>query len=151
VELIDDFLWIFRGKTNQLFFRGVVTLLKRLIGATDMLNGENVLQTYDFIFRDWEEGTNTRWGWKKTLSSYRLVFTAESLTTPVRNVFDASCPQLLPGKGTKSTGTDPFNLRRFRQKPIVVVADIRKALKTIGVMDEFPKIPMVGAQAAEDI
>jgi hypothetical protein len=150
VELIEDFLWIFRGKTNQLFFRGVVTLIKRLIGATDMLNGENVLQMYDFIFRDWEEGTNTGWGWKKTLSSYRLVFTAESLTTPVRNVFDASCPQLLPGKGTKST--DPFILRRFRQKHIVVVADIRKALKTIGVMDEkFPNIPMVGAQAAEDI
>jgi hypothetical protein len=72
------------------------------------------------------------------------VFTAESLTTPVRNMFDASFPQSLPGKGTKSTGTDPFIPRRFRQKPIVVVADIRNALKTIGVMDEdrnFQKFP----------
>jgi hypothetical protein len=72
---------------------------KRLISATKKLMDENKYDCYDSIFNGWmEEGFIEEVKGEKIDQNYsvhylphRPVFKPESLTTPVRPVFDASC------------------------------------------------------------
>jgi hypothetical protein len=120
---------------------------KRLIRATEKLKTQGEYQNYDKIFRDWEtEGIIEKCRMRsdnEVFLPHRPVFKPESLTTPVRPVFDASCKvgknrslnQCLE-KGPNMLELIPAILLRFREKKIGVVADIRKAFQMIGVAEE---------------
>ncbi|XP_021967699.1 uncharacterized protein LOC110862800 [Folsomia candida] len=124
------------------------TAEKRLVNATNKLSESN-FTLYDGIMSDWmregfiEEVSDAD---KKNLCYYlphRPVFKPDSLTTPVRPVFDASCktgraPSLNESleKGPNLMELIPSILLRFREKKIGAISDIRKALQMIEVKEE---------------
>jgi hypothetical protein len=126
-----------------------VVAQKRLERATEKLIREEKYETYERIFKEWEaEGiieavpihVNSD---NAHFLPHRPVFKPESLTTPVRPVFDASCkvgrnPSLNQclEKGPNMLELIPSILLRFRRGRIGVVADIRKAFQMITVAEE---------------
>lgn len=121
---------------------------QRLISTTKKLNKNNQYETYDKIIKAWiEEGFIER---VKQDDNYikchylphHPIF-KESLTTPVRPVFDASCkigrnPSLNEClyKGPNCIEFLPTILMKFRMKLVGVAADIRKAFQMINVYEE---------------
>jgi hypothetical protein len=102
---------------------------------------------YNKIFTDWEaEGIIEVHVDDKDEGHYlphRPVFKPESLTTPERPFFDASCrtgknPSLNQclEKGPNMLELIPSILLRFRSRMIGVVADIRKAFQMVGVSED---------------
>jgi len=120
---------------------------RRLVSLTAKLQSRGQYQEYQKVFDDWlTEGiieTVNDDGDKKQHCHYlphRAVFKPESLTTPVRPVFDASCkvgraPSLnqVLEKGPNLVELLPAVLLRFRENKIGVTADIRKAFQMIAV------------------
>ncbi|XP_021959265.1 uncharacterized protein LOC110855152 [Folsomia candida] len=114
--------------TGQEIPNNKTTAEKRLVNATNKLSAK-------------VSDTN-----KKNKCYYlphRPVFKPDSLTTPVRPVFDASCktgraPSLNESleKGPNLMELIPSILLRFREKKIGAVSDIRKAFQMIEVKEE---------------
>lgn len=119
---------------------------KRLEGATNKLISKKEFENYDGIFRAWEaEGIIEEVQVQNDDTSghylpHRPVFKPESLTTPVRPVFDASCKvgnnpflnQCLE-KGPNMLELILSILLRFRREKVGAIADIRKAFQMIQV------------------
>ncbi|XP_071643041.1 uncharacterized protein [Temnothorax longispinosus] len=122
---------------------------KRLDGTWKKLQSMSMVEQYDRIFQDWilegivevvpDEERNNRGHYLP----HRPVVKPESLTTPIRPVFDASCkdgraPSLNEclAKGPNLTELLPTVLNRFRCSNIGVSADIRKAFLMIEVATE---------------
>ncbi|OXA36644.1 uncharacterized protein LOC110862921 [Folsomia candida] len=121
--------------------------MRRLESTTKKLQEAGKFQDYDQIFKEWlregfveklhvyeedEEGTH--------YLPHHAVIKPQSLTTPVRPVFDASCktgrnPSLNDclEKGPNELELIPSIILRFREKKIGVISDIRKAFQMIGV------------------
>lgn len=125
---------------------------KRLQGATNKLILKNEFQNYDNIFRAWEaEGIIEEVGEELPDSGghylpHRPVFKPESLTTPVRPVYDASCkigsnPSLNQclEKGPNMLEVMLHIILRFRKDKVGAIADIRKAFQMIDVNKEDRK------------
>ncbi|XP_021964265.1 uncharacterized protein LOC110859612 [Folsomia candida] len=120
----------------------------RLNRATEKLIKEDKYQAYDKIFEEWEnEGIIEQVQEDDSKDSHYLphrpVFKLESLTTPVRPVFDASCrvgkyPSLNQclEKGPNMLELIPSILLRFREKKVAAISDIRKAFQMVGVKEE---------------
>ncbi|XP_035715513.1 uncharacterized protein LOC110859590 [Folsomia candida] len=121
---------------------------KRLIGTTAKLKANGNYKFYDQIFVDWEkEGIIEAVSEEdnSTLCHYlphRAVIKEESLTTPVRPVFDASCkvgrnPSLNDclEKGPNLLELIPSLLLRFRERKLGVISDVRKAFQMIEVAE----------------
>ncbi len=122
---------------------------KRLQSATRKLLQQGMFQAYNIIFSQWEsEGFIERvppavHSRNIHYLPHRPVIKSESLTTPVRPVFDASCRT---GKSPSLndcllTGENyvlliPEVMQRFREKKVGFVSDIRKAFQMIGVEEE---------------
>lgn len=117
---------------------------KRLMSGTRKLLEKGKIAEYGDLFKPWEaegfieevkeEEKNSRIHYLP----HHPVFKPNSLTTPVRPVFDASCktgrnPSLNDclEKGPNLLELIPSLLLRFRQKKIGVIADIRKAFQMI--------------------
>lgn len=129
--------------------RNYEVAVKRLNSTTRKLLSSNNFDNYSSIFSQWEqEGIielvlHQKAGVKVHYVPHRPVFKAESLTTPVRPVFDGSCktgnaPSL---NDCLETGPSyiqmiPEILLRFREKRIGVTSDIRKAFQMIEVQEE---------------
>lgn len=121
----------------------------RLISATKRLNLNLQFKNYDDVFKSWiDEGyielVNEEENGKGHYLPHHPVF-KDSITTPVRPVFDASCktPQHYSlndclYKGPNYIESLPAKLIRFRMKPVGVLADIRKAFQMIEI-DENDK------------
>ncbi|CAL8131492.1 unnamed protein product [Orchesella dallaii] len=122
--------------------------LKRLHNAVKKLNSNGMLSLYGKIFRDWEDEkfiervTKVNSG-KIHYLPHRPVLKPESLTTPVRPVFDASCfvgkhPSLNQclEKGANYVQLIPDVLLRFREKQVGFISDIRKAFQMVEVKIE---------------
>ena len=123
---------------------------RRLMAATEKLVRTGHMESYSKVFSDWESE-----GIIKAVSEesneghflpHRPVFKLESLTTPVRPVFDASCrvgrsPSLNQclEKGPNMMELLPAILLRFRDKEVGVISDIRKAFQMVGVKQEDQK------------
>ncbi|XP_024873895.1 uncharacterized protein LOC112455907 [Temnothorax curvispinosus] len=122
---------------------------KRLDGTWRKLQSMSMVEQYDRIFQYWilegivevvpDEERNNRGHYLP----HRPVVKLESLTTPIRPVFDASCkdgraPSLNEclAKGPNLTELLPTVLNRFRCGDIGVSADIRKAFLMIEVATE---------------
>lgn len=122
------------------------TALKRLETVSKKLEKANLLIEYENLFHAWEkekfiERVEPGKGNDQVhYLPHRGVIKPESLTTPVRPVFDASCKR----NGSPSlndclhTGENyiqliPDILLRFREKAIGFVSDIRKAFQMIEV------------------
>ncbi|XP_046399257.1 uncharacterized protein LOC124165772 [Ischnura elegans] len=125
---------------------------KRLRSATAKLKKTGKWENYDCIFKYWEKEN-----FIKTVDDcdngrflpHRPVF-KESLTTPVRPVFDASCRNgRLPSlkdclyKGPNLIELIPTLLLRFRLHKVGIYADIRKAFQMIGGERAGPKLSEV--------
>ncbi|OXA55097.1 hypothetical protein Fcan01_10291 [Folsomia candida] len=123
--------------------------MKRLESTTRKLAAVGMINTYDQMFSDWlAEGIievvdqidiGSEVGRVHYLP-HHAVIKPQSLTTPVRPVFDASCkvsrnPSLNDclEKGPNLLELIPSILLRFREKKIGVIADIRKAFEMIYV------------------
>ena len=120
---------------------------KRLVSTTKKLKEQNEFQNYENIFRSWEkEGIIEEVSGeseKEHFLPHRPVFKPDSLTTPVRPVFDASCrvgkaPSLNDclEKGPNLLEVIPSILLRFREKRIGVISDVRKAFQMISVHND---------------
>jgi hypothetical protein len=125
--------------------------MKRLESATRKLNSLGKYEDYDVILKSWEsegiiskvnEDNRTGHG-KVHYVPHRAVFKPESLTTPVRPVFDASCkvgraPSLNDclEKGPNLLELIPSILLRFRMGKIGVISDIRKAFLMIEINED---------------
>lgn len=120
--------------------------IKRLESMTKRLVGMDRYHEYDTVLTAWLAEGLIETVDDSTESSichylpHRAVFKPESLTTPVRPVFDASCkvgrsPSLndLLEKGPNLLEAVPAILLRFRQNQIGMAADIRKAFQMIEV------------------
>ena len=120
--------------------------IKRLESMTERLVRMEKYHEYDTVLAEWladglietvDDSVESR------ICHYlphRAVFKPESLTTPVRSVFDASCkvgrsPSLndLLEKGPNLLEAVPAILLRFREYQIGMSADIRKAFQMIEV------------------
>lgn len=121
---------------------------KRLEGATNKLISKNEFENYDEIFKSWEtEGIIEEVQVPENDTSghylpHRPVFKPESLTTPVRPVFDASCkvgrnPSLNQclEKGPNMLELILSILLRFRREKVGAISDIRKAFQMIEVQE----------------
>ncbi|XP_035715302.1 uncharacterized protein LOC118438727 [Folsomia candida] len=122
---------------------------KRLVSGTKKLLEKNKINDYGVLFKQWvEEGfveeVSTQDNCSKERGVHYLphhpVFKPQSLTTPVRPVFDASCktgrnPSLNDclEKGPNLLELIPSLILRFREKKVGVIADIRKAFQMIEV------------------
>ncbi|XP_021960216.1 uncharacterized protein LOC110856083 [Folsomia candida] len=122
---------------------------KRLLSGTKKLLEKNKIREYGALFKQWvEEGfieeVSTQDDVGKKIGVHYLphhpVFKPQSLTTPVRPVFDASCktgrnPSLNDclEKGPNLLELIPSLILRFREKKIGVMADIRKAFQMLEV------------------
>lgn len=118
---------------------------KRLITTTAKLKANGYYNFYDQIFKDWEkeEIIESVCAKSPTASHYlphRAVIKEESLTTPVRPVFDASCkigrsPSLNDclEKGPNLLELIPSLMLRFREKKLGVISDVRKAFQMIEI------------------
>lgn len=122
---------------------------KRLMAATTKLKAADQYDVYDGIFKQWiEEGIVEEVSGEDLQENgklvhylpHRPVFKPDSLTTPVRPVFDASCkmsrnPSLNEclQKGPNLLELIPSILMRFRERRIGVISDIRKAFQMIAV------------------
>ncbi|XP_021943783.2 uncharacterized protein LOC110842357 [Folsomia candida] len=125
--------------------------MKRLESTSTRVVTKGEFENYDNIFRAWEkEGIIERLDREEKPTGHYLphrpVFKPESLTTPVRPVFDASCrvgnyPSLNQclEKGPNLLEIIPKILIRFRAKKVGVISDIRKAFQMIGVNQEDRK------------
>jgi len=122
---------------------------KRLISATRKIVNEDKFSAYDEVFNLWHKegiieeirGSNEA----AHFLPHRPVF-KDSVTTPVRPVFDASCrmgkgPSLNDclEKGPNLLEVIPSILLRFRMNKIGVISDIRKAFQMISVYPEDRK------------
>ncbi len=118
--------------------------MARLMSATKKLNFNNQYETYDEIFNAWSnegiiekvEIVNSENG---HYLPHRPIF-KDSVTTPVRPVFDASCKTYINislndcmYKGPNFIDSLPAKLMRFRMKLVGVLSDIRKAFLMIEV------------------
>ena len=134
--------WIYEGTeipNNRLIAE------RRLLNMTTKLQSQGKFMDYQNVFDTWlaEDLIEVVTDDRKQQCHYlphRAVFKSESLTTPVRPVFDASCkvgrtPSLndLLEKGPNLLELLPKVLLRFRQYGIGVIADIRKAFQMIEV------------------
>ena len=123
---------------------------KRLQSMTSKLVKQGKFSAYNNVFQDWlVEGFIEVVNNVDAVSSsvyylpHRAVFKPESLTTPVRPVFDASCkagyrsPSLndLLEKGPNLLELLPTVLLRFRENLIGISADIRKAFQMIEIRE----------------
>ncbi|UYV69271.1 hypothetical protein LAZ67_6003057 [Cordylochernes scorpioides] len=119
---------------------------RRLEACTSKLRKEKWLLNILLFFQEWErEGLierieENRPQKKGHYLPHRPVFKAESRTTPLRPVFDASCRSYnglslndYLEKGPNLLEKIPEILIRFREKGIGVLADIRKAFQMITV------------------
>ncbi|XP_021967505.1 uncharacterized protein LOC110862594 [Folsomia candida] len=120
----------------------------RLKSTTHKLNEKGYFQTYDAIFKSWlDEGIVEQvFEYNKENSDcnyfpHHPVF-KDSITTPVRPVFDASCkskgsPSLNDClyKGPNLMELIPSILIRFRERRIGVSSDVRKAFQMIDVQE----------------
>ncbi|UYV79054.1 hypothetical protein LAZ67_17000935 [Cordylochernes scorpioides] len=119
---------------------------RRLEACTSKLRKEKKVVEYSTILQEWErEGLierieETRPQRKGHYLPHRPVFKAESRTTPLRPVFDASCKSYnglslndYLEKGPNFLEKIPEILIRFRERGIGVLADIRKAFQMISV------------------
>lgn len=122
---------------------------KRLESTTSKLKAAGKYAEYNKIFEDWlkegiieqvEDDLSVK---KCHYLPHRAVFKPQSVTTPVRPVFDASCkvgrnPSLNEclEKGPNLLELIPSLLLRFRQKKIGVISDIRKAFQMVEVAEE---------------
>lgn len=116
----------------------------RLMSATKKLNLNSQFKTYDDIFKSWlDEGFIEKVNIEENVKGHYLphhpVF-KESITTPVRPVFDASCKTSMGYslndclyKGPNYIDSLPGKLIRFRMKAVGVLSDIRKAFQMIDV------------------
>ena len=120
---------------------------KRLRTATQKLTNQGNYEKYAKIFHEWEkegiievkQGSSSR----EHFLPHRPVFKPESITTPVRPVFDASCrvgkhPSLNQclEKGPNMLELIPSILLRFRIEKVGIIADIRKAFQMVAVAEE---------------
>lgn len=118
---------------------------KRLLSTTTKLRRDGMYEDYDKIFQGWlDEGIieKVSGGESETCHylPHRAVYKPESVTTPVRPVFDASCktgrnPSLNDclEKGPNLIEMLPTIMLRFRMGKVGVVSDIRKAFQMIEV------------------
>lgn len=119
---------------------------KRLESTTRKLKQTGNFESYIQIFQEWlKEGfieivQNPNQDENSHDLPHRAVFKPESLTTPVRPVFDASCkigrsPSLNDclEKGPNLLELIPALLVRFREKKVGVISDVRKAFQMIEV------------------
>lgn len=116
----------------------------RLMSATKKLNFNNHFKTYDDIFKTWfDEGFIEKLVNVNNENGHYLphhpIF-KDSITTPVRPVFDASCKTQINlslndcmYKGPNYIESLPAKLIRFRMKLVGVLSDIRKAFQMIEV------------------
>jgi len=122
---------------------------KRLVKATEKLKDQNAFAAYDQIFKDWEtEGIIEQVDAAEDTGHFlphHPVF-KDSVTTPIRPVFDASCkvgrnPSInhCLEKGPNLLELIPAVLLRFREKQIGSVSDIRKAFQMISVDEDDRK------------
>jgi len=138
--------WIEAGSSYIIDNRDVAE--KRLASITTKLQAQGKYQRYSKVFDDWvaEDIIEVVDETVKKDNCYYLphrpVFKPDSLTTPVRPVFDASCktnrkPSLneLLEKGPNLMELVPTILLRFRMNEIGVIADIRKAFQMIEVRE----------------
>ena len=121
---------------------------RRLLTTTNKLKGLNLLGQYSTIFLDWlKEGIIEEIGEDDKPNCFylphRAVIKPESLTTPVRPVFDASAKVNRNPSLNESLYKGPnlleliFNvLLKFREKRIGVISDIRKAFQMIEVHED---------------
>ncbi|CAL8069059.1 unnamed protein product [Orchesella dallaii] len=118
---------------------------RRLENTTTKLKKDGTLQQYDDLLKQWEQlgiieevpASQVNFG---HYIPHRAVYKANSETTPIRPVFDASCK--LKGKlslndcmekGPNLLERIPAVITRFRINPVGVVADIKKAFQQISV------------------
>jgi hypothetical protein len=120
---------------------------RRLESTTRKLIDSKKYEVYDQIFQDWIKedfvevvGGEDSPGKRIHYIPHHAVFKPQSLTTPVRPVFDASCkigrsPSLNDclEKGPNLLELIPSILLRFRKHQIGFVSDIRKAFQMINV------------------
>jgi len=122
---------------------------KRLEKTTKDLRSVNMLEHYDKIFTDWckegiiEEVPEDELESVAHYIPHRAVFKPESLTIPIRPVFDASCkaprtPSLNEclEKGPNLLELIPSILLRFREHKVGVISDIRKAFQMVEMKAE---------------
>ena len=122
---------------------------KRLIRTTEKLKESGLLATYGKLFKDWEhngyieEVERSAAGNKVHYVPHRAVVKKDSLTTPVRPVFDASCkigrvPSLNDClyKGLNYILQIPAVLLGFRRYKVGFSSDIKKAFQMIEVAEE---------------
>jgi len=123
---------------------------KRLLNCTRKLNSQGQFENYDRVFSSWEKEkiieevkTEDESDAAVHYIPHRAVFKPESLTTPLRPVFDASCksdrtPSLNEclEKGPNLLELIPSIILRFREKKIGIIADTRKAFKMVEVKKE---------------
>lgn len=119
--------------------------MRRLQTTTAKLVSQQRYDEYNTVFNDWlSEDFIETVNDDKLVNSYylphRAVYKPDSLTTPVRPVFDASCankghPSLndLLEKGPNLIELIPTVLLHFRNKKVGISADIRKAFQMIEV------------------
>ncbi|XP_021959569.1 uncharacterized protein LOC110855469 [Folsomia candida] len=121
---------------------------RRLVSATEKIIQSGYYDKYDEVFESWrKEGIIEEIEDDDEVFSHylphRAVIKPESITTPIRPVFDASCktrrtPSLNESleKGPNLLEQIPDVLLRFRRGQIGVTSDIRKAFLQIKVTPE---------------
>jgi len=122
---------------------------KRLESMTKKLESDRMFEAYGEIFTSWEnegiieEVTSDDLGILGHYIPHRAVYKPDSLTTPIRPVFDASCkgnrtPSLNEclEKGPNLLELIPSVLLRFREKKIGIIGDIRKAFQMVEVIQK---------------
>lgn len=138
--------WIEAGQERQNLQNNRIVAERRLMSMTAKLQSLGKYQEYQKVFEDWlsediievVDDSGEKRGCHYL--PHRAVFKVDSLTTPVRPVFDASCkagrsPSLneMLEKGPNLLELLPTILLRFRENSIGVTADIRKAFQMIEV------------------
>jgi len=122
--------------------------VKRLEYTSKKLQSMGMFENYDSLFQSWkvegiiEEIDEDCQDVGVHYLPHRAVVKLESLTTPIRPVFDASCksgrnPSLNEclQKGPNLLELIPSILLRFREKKIGIIGDIRKAFQMINVRE----------------
>lgn len=122
---------------------------RRLITTTVKLQSLGKYEAYEEIFNAWlgegiiEEVPESEYDAVSYYLPHHAVFKPQSITTPIRPVFDASCksnrsPSLNQclEKGPNLLDTIPSIMLRFRLGLIGVISDIRKAYLMIDVREE---------------
>ncbi|XP_021947122.1 uncharacterized protein LOC110845069 [Folsomia candida] len=121
---------------------------RRLVSATEKIIRSGYYDKYDEVFESWrKEGIIEEIADDDEVFSHylphRAVIKPDSITTPIRPVFDASCktkrtPSLNESleKGPNLLEQIPDVLLRFRRGQIGVTSDIRKAFLQIKVTPE---------------